>query len=191
MVQIPPQKLTLAEILASPQSNERCEFVDGEAIPKVSPKRFHAGVQKALIKLLDNWAQPRGHFYPEWGVILKRRGQDWAPIPDLTYISFERLSADWLEDAACPVPPDLAIEIISPDQTFGEMTEKATDYLTAGVLRVWIIDPKVQSITVFAPDSSPITYRGDRVLSDRLFSDLQLTAQQVFQQAGLSVGDGA
>ena len=188
MVQTPPQKLTLAEFLASPQSNDRCEFVDGEAIPKVSlsPKRFHAGVQKALIKLLDNWAQPRGHFYPEWSVILQRRGQDWAPIPDLTYVSFERLSAEWLEDAPCPIPPDLAIEIISPDQTFGEMTEKATDYLAAGISRVWIVDPKAQSITIFAPDSLPVTYRGDRPFTDPLFPDLQLTAQQVFQQAGLS-----
>jgi hypothetical protein len=31
------------------------------------------------------------------------------------------------EDAPCPVPADLVIEIISPDQSFGDMAEKASD----------------------------------------------------------------
>ena len=84
------------------------------------------------------------------------------PVPDLLYISNERLTLDEFEDGPCPVPPELAIEIISPDQTFGEMAEKATDYLNAGVLRVWVVDPKAKSITVFAPDTAPTTYRGER-----------------------------
>ncbi|WP_277878045.1 Uma2 family endonuclease [Leptolyngbya sp. FACHB-261] len=46
-----------------------------------------------------------------------------------------------MADEACPIAPELVIEIISPGQTFGEMTQKATDYLSAGVLRVWIVDP--------------------------------------------------
>ncbi len=65
------------------------------------------------------------------------------------------------------------------------MAEKATDYLNAGVLRVWVVDLKAKSITVFAPDTAPITYRRDRLLTDPRFPGLELTAQQVFQQAGL------
>ena len=34
-------------------------------------------------------------------------------------------------------------QIISPDQSFGAMAEKAIDYLNAGVARVWIADPKI------------------------------------------------
>lgn len=178
--------LTLEEFLAFPNSDHAYELINGEAIPKMSPKRFHAGVQKALINLLDDWAKNRGHFYPEWAVILKRNNTDWVPVPDLTYISYDRLEANWLEDTACPIPPDLAIEIISPDQTFGNMAEKAADYLSAGVLRVWVIDPQAQTITVFLPNAVPQTYKGDNIFSDPLFPNLEITPQQIFQQAGLA-----
>jgi Uma2 family endonuclease len=185
MTQAVTRKLTLQEFLTLPEGEHYHELINGEAIPQVSPKRFHCGVQKALLFLLDPWTEKRGFFYQEWAVTLTRQGQDWVPVPDLLYISYDRLAADWPEDSPCPVAPELVIEIISPDQTFGKMVEKATDYLNAGVMRVWVIDPKAKSITVFTLDAAPMTYRGDRLLTDPLFPGLELTAQQVFQKAGL------
>ena len=87
------------------------------------------------------------------------------------------------------MPPELVVEIISPDQSFGSITEKALDYLAAGVLRVWIVDPSSQSITVFMPDTVPQLYRDQRVLDDAQLPGLVLTAQQVFQRAGLRAND--
>ncbi|HBE50777.1 MAG TPA: Uma2 family endonuclease, partial [Cyanobacteria bacterium UBA11369] len=86
-------------------------------------------------------------------------------------------------DGACSVPPELAIEIISPGQTFGELAAKARDYLDAGVLRVWVVDSQARSITVFYPDAPPQTYMGDTLLVDSLFEGLEITAQQVFELA--------
>ncbi len=185
MIQAVTRKLTLQEFLSLPEGEPYHELINGEAIPQVSPKRFHCGVQKALLFLLDPWTENRGFFYQEWAVILTRQGQDWVPIPDLLYVSYDRLAADWPEDGPCPVAPELVIEIISLGQTFGEMIEKAADYLSAGVLRVWVVDPKSRSITVFMPNAVPVTYRGDHPLTDSLFPGLELTAQQVFQKAGL------
>ena len=104
---------------------------------------------------------------------------------DLCYTSNTRLSADWILDEACPVAPELAIEIISPGQTFGDMTEKATDYLKAGVAIVWLVDPKSQSITVFCPDTLPRTFRGNSAIADNLLPELEITPLQIFKQAGL------
>ncbi len=193
MVHSPSKPLTLADFLALPEGETAYELVDGAIIPKMSPKRFHSKTQKALLRILDDWCSDRASAAPivrgevgiEWAVILTRNQADWVPVPDLLYVSYDRLSRDWNEDAPCPVPPELVIEIISPGQSFGEMTEKATDYLAAGVLRVWVLDPKVQSVTVFAPDSLPKTYRGTTVIADPLLPDLDLTAQQIFQASGL------
>jgi Uma2 family endonuclease len=185
MTQAVTRKLTLQEFLVLPEGEPYNELIDGEAVPKVSPKRFHSRSTGSLFTLLNLWGQDKGEVGIEWAIVLTRHGKDWVPVPDLLYISNERLTLDEFEDGPCPVPPELAIEIISPDQTFGEMTEKATDYLNARVLRVWVVDPKAKSITVFAPDTAPITYRGDRPLADQLLPGLELTAQQVFQQAGL------
>lgn len=38
------QRMTLAEFLASPESDQNYEFIDGQAIRKMSPKRFHASL---------------------------------------------------------------------------------------------------------------------------------------------------
>jgi Uma2 family endonuclease len=114
-----------------------------------------------------------------------RNGKDWVPVPDLLYISYSRLSQDNIVDEACPVPPDLAIEIILPDQTFAEMAEKATDYLQAGVLRVWVIDAKAKAVTIFYPDAPPHTKRGNDSLADLLLEGITFTPQDIFQQAGI------
>lgn len=66
------------------------------------------------------------------------------------------------------------------------MTEKATDYLKAKVQRVWIIDTRAKTITVFYPDALPQTKRSTDSLEDSLFEGLQITPQQIFQKAGIS-----
>ncbi|MEW6496218.1 MAG: Uma2 family endonuclease, partial [Cyanobacteriota bacterium] len=106
-------KLTLQEFLALPQGDITYELVDGEAIPKMSPKRFHSRLTGALYTLLTQWCQEQGEVGIEWAVTLTRNGQDWVPVPDLLYISYTRLSRDRVLDEACPIPPELAIEIIS------------------------------------------------------------------------------
>ncbi|PSO85558.1 MAG: Uma2 family endonuclease [Cyanobacteria bacterium QS_3_48_167] len=176
-------QLNLEEFLALPDNDTACELIEGKVVPKVSPKRFHSKVTGALFILLSHWCQNRGEVGIEWAVTLKRRGKDWVPVPDLSYISYERLPKDRLRDEACPVSPELTIEIILPEQTFGQLAEKATDYLDAGVLRVWIVDSRARSITVFYPNAAPRTYTAAMPLTDLLFPELQLTAERVFQQA--------
>lgn len=179
-------QLTLEEFLALPDDDVACELIDGKAVPKMAPKFFHSMVQSALLILLSEWSQGRGRIGTEWSIILKRQGKDWIPAPDLLYISYERLPLDWMRDEACPTPCELAIEIISPGQTFGELTAKATDYLAAGVSRVWIVDNQAKSITIFYPDAPPQTCTGSMSLADPTFPELQLTAEQVFQKARLT-----
>ncbi|MEH2397661.1 Uma2 family endonuclease [Nostoc sp.] len=190
MIQLKTQ-LTLEEFLALPEGDIISELIDGEAVPKfkndvMSPKFFHSSITGALFILLSAWAQGKGRVVIEWAIKLTRNQQDWVPVPDLTYISYNRLSADWLQDEACPVAPELVIEIISPGQTFGEMTEKATDYLKAKVQRVWIIDTRAKTITIFYPDILPQTKRGTDRLEDSLFEGLEITPQKIFQQARIS-----
>ncbi|HCF30443.1 MAG TPA: Uma2 family endonuclease [Cyanobacteria bacterium UBA11049] len=178
-------KLTLQEFLALPEGDITYEFVDGQAIPKVSPKFFHSTLQAALIILIRAWCKGKGRICPEWAVILERQGQPWVPIPDLTYISDERLPRSWKRNEACPALPELVIEIISPDQSMKELESKAVDYLKAGVSRVWIVDPEVQSIQVFSPDRESQLYTDTMAIADSLLPGLELTPKQVFAEAEL------
>ncbi|MBH8562152.1 Uma2 family endonuclease [Nostoc sp. CENA67] len=184
MTQVKSQ-LTLKEFLALPEGDITYELVDGKAKPKMAPKRFHSRLTGAIYIILTPWAKNHGEVGIEWAVTLKRKGRDWVPVPDLFFVSYSRLNSDVIEDEPCPIPPDLAIEIISPDQTFGEMSAKATDYLDAGVMRVWVVDAKAKTITIFYPDARPQTKIGEDSLEDSLFEGLQITPDQIFQQAGI------
>lgn len=177
-------KLSLQEFLDSPEINEGFEFVDGKVVPKVSPKYKYSSLQLRLLLTLNQWCESSGcgRVLPEWAVILQRRGKDWVPVPNLTYVSYERLSADWDEDEPCPVIPELVIEIISPGQSFGEMTQKATDYLIAGVSRVWVADNQAQSITSFGANEFPQTFWINDTISDDLLPGLFIPVTDLFAQ---------
>ncbi|BBC25400.1 Uma2 family endonuclease [Pseudanabaena sp. ABRG5-3] len=179
------QPLTLEEFLNLPDIDASYELVEGEAIKKMSPKFFHSSLTTIFWVELSSWCDGFGRVRVEWSVVLKRRGKDWVPVPDLLYVSHERLAADWREDAPCPVLPELVIEIVSPDQTFNQLAQKAMDYLSAGVDRVWVVYPPMRSLTVFFADRPPETYRGNRLLTDELFPNLAVTSEQFFVKAGI------
>ncbi|AFY36005.1 Uma2 family endonuclease [Calothrix sp. PCC 7507] len=178
-------KLTLEEFLSLPEGDVNYEFVDGYAVPKVSPKFFHSALQRALLFLIYAWCKGKGRTVAEWAIILKRKGKDWAPVTDLTYVSYERLPKSWQRNEACPIPPELVIEILSPDQTMKEFEEKARDYFAAGVLRVWVVDPEAMSIRVFLSDGVSQVYIDNMPIVDTLLPGLELTVRQVFQDAEL------
>lgn len=179
------KNLTVEEFWALPEGETNYELVDGRAIPKVSPKFSHSFLQGALLRLIYPWSKGRGKLGAELSVILKRNGRDWIPTPDVTYVSIDRLPKNWSVKTACPVPCDLAIEIISLGQTRTEFEEKSRDYLNAGVLRVWVIDPEVVDIAVYCPDGTLKFYIGDTKIVDDLFPGLELSTQLIFEEAEL------
>ena len=177
--------LTLEEFWALPKGETAYELVDGKAIPKVSPKEFHSTLTFALTTLLTRWAKSRGRVRLEWALTLKRNGRDWSPVPEVTYVSYERLPQSIFRNQACPVPPELVIEIISPGQTMKEFEEKARDYFNAGVTRVWVVDPEALSIIAFFPDGTKQTYTGNTKIIDTLLPGLELSPQLIFEEAEL------
>jgi Uma2 family endonuclease len=181
MVDTLTKKLTKAEFWVIADAGDindiTYELIDGVAVAKMSPKYFHAKSTLHLVRILDRWSDGRGRLGIEWAIDLC---DDYTPVPDLIYISFDRLPITWAENAACPVAPELAIEIISPGQTFGEMIQKASIYLKNNVSRVWVIDPTAQSLTVFYADVAPITYMGEQLISDHIFPGLSIVTNQLF-----------
>lgn len=178
----PLAQLTLQQFLEMPDGDITYEFVQGQLVPKMSPKQFHSTVTLALVLLIRQWCRGRGRVRPEWTIAVS---EAWAPVPDLLYVSYERLAAEWNLNQACPVVPELVVEVVSPGQSFGELARKARDYLAAEVLRVWIVDPEIRSITVFYPDAPAQTYTDTMPLVDSLLEGLEITAAQVFEVAEL------
>ncbi len=172
------KKLTKAEFWAiADAADVTYELIDGVTVAKMSPKYFHARATGKLYVILTDWAVNYGRVEIEWAIDLT---EAYTPVPDLSYVSFDRLPITWDENAACPVAPELAIEIISPGQTFGQMIQKASIYLSNNVLRVWIIDPSARTLTVLYADAAPVTYTGEQLISDPIFPELSIVTSQLF-----------
>ncbi|MEY3827559.1 MAG: hypothetical protein RLZZ148_2379 [Cyanobacteriota bacterium] len=107
MMQIPKSTLTLQDYLSLTDGDITYELVNGEAVPKMSPKRFHSRITGALYTILEEWNQGTGEVGIEWAVSLTKNGNDWCPVPDLLYISYQRLGDIPLTDDPCPIPPEL------------------------------------------------------------------------------------
>ena len=187
----PENELTQLEATETPTENQLTSEEslppppEEQPVPEMLPQRFVSKVTGALFTLLDLWCEDRGEVAIKRAINIKRTGGDWTQVPDLCYVSYERLPAGWMEDQACPTAPELVIDMISPKQTFGELVDKATEYLEAGVLRVWLVDCQARSITVFYSDARPRTYREAMELTDPLFEGLELIPELLFRQARL------
>ncbi len=173
-------KLTKSEFwqLADASIDITYELLQGEAIPKISPKYFHSRATGKIFAILDNWCQDQGRIGIEWAFDLDDEN---TPVQDLLYVSYHRLPRNWSENTACPVVPELAIEIISPGQFLGKLIIKAESYLQAGAEQVWILDPKFQSLTVLSIDRAIQTFINSMVFTDELFPGLEFTVDRLFQ----------
>jgi Uma2 family endonuclease len=143
---------TAADLLALPTGlGKRYELVTGE-IREMSPSGWrHGQVVSTLHTLLDSYI--RAHqlgrsFGAETGFLIERN-PDTVRAPDFAFIARENLPLEMPTEAFWPGAPDLAVEVLSPSDKMGEVDEKIEAWLTAGCAAVWVIDSKLQTVTVY------------------------------------------
>ena len=71
-------------------------------------------------------------------------------IPDVAYISWSRFPDGKVPNTPfLNIAPDLAVEVLSPSNTPGEMARKRAEYFESGVSVVWEIDPVARTVAVY------------------------------------------
>jgi Uma2 family endonuclease len=139
--------VTAEELLAMPAEDAVIELVDGE-IRKMSPAGFkHGDIAMLVGASLSTYVRQRrlGKVTAaETGFIL-RRNPDTVRAPDVAFVLAERLVET---TTYFPGPPDLAVEVISPNDTYTEVHAKVLDWLRSGVRLVIVIDPSKQSAAI-------------------------------------------
>ena len=135
-----------------PPAKPALEWVNGRILQKVSPRRRHALAQSRFVAALDAWAQVRGCGMAgtEWEFRIAPPGEDRRPlVPDVAYLSYERVPFDRLDDADIPrVAPNAVVEVLSPGDHQADVEEKVRVYLACGTSVVFLVDTKAQTVTV-------------------------------------------
>jgi Uma2 family endonuclease len=74
--------------------------------------------------------------------------------PDVSFVRYGRLPGGVLPKGWITIRPDLAVEVVSPNDTVEQLNEKLEDYEIAGIPLVWVIDPGSRSVMIYRGDGS-------------------------------------
>lgn len=127
---------------------EHAELVGGQVVEMVPPGARHGFIAIRMGRLLDEHVtdQRRGLVFSETGFILSH-DPPTVRGPDVAVVLAARVPSP-LPVRFFPGPPDLAVEVLSPDDRPAEVAAKVTDYLRAGTQAVWVVDPESGTVTV-------------------------------------------
>jgi len=154
------QTLTYQDYLALPETVQRQEIIDGGLIMSPAPSTRHqvvlGNLYRALHRFVSNHRLGIVLFAP-LDVIVQRRGKLRTRQPDLIYVSKARqhIITEQIEGG-----PDLAVEILSPQDTRRKITAKLNDYCKIGVRECWLVSIEAETVEVLSLSSKGIKRAG-------------------------------
>jgi len=158
--------LTAEDLWRMPGNGRLRELVRGELRMMAPAGGDHGGITNNIAYLLTSHAKANrlGQvFAAETGYMLTR-SPDTVRGADVSFIRAERIPPEGRPKGYWEIPPDLAVEVLSPTDTVEEIEEKVDDYLAAGTRAVWVVSPKRRTVTFYRPGSSPAIFsEGDTV----------------------------
>jgi len=170
-------KMTLAEFLES--DLEGYEYIEGELVPMPPTSLEHGDVSMSLISLLNVYVRENqlGRVYaPDTGFRVGER----MLIPDIAFISTDRLPDD--RRKASPVPPDLAVEVVSPSDKLYQVEEKAFAYLEAGTQLVWVVKPPSKTVSVYRSETDiTVLTRNDTLSGEEVIKGFSCQVAPLFE----------
>ncbi|RKU17212.1 hypothetical protein C6501_04550 [Candidatus Poribacteria bacterium] len=101
-------------------------------------------------------------------------------VPDIAIISTDRLPDD--QSKASPVPPDLAVEVVSPSDTLRRVEEKVFAYLEAGTQLVWVLSPTFKTVTVYRSETDiTLLTRNDTLSGEKVVEGFSCQVAELFE----------
>lgn len=169
-----PIRWTIHDLDALPENEELCrEIIDGELFVTRAPHWKHQQIIVTIGGALYQWSKQT-----KAGIVATSPGivpsQENSVIPDLIWVSNERLAA--IEDKAGHFTgfPELVIEVLSPGERniYRDKQAKLKLYSQGGVQEYWIVDRFNQTVEVYRQENGQLTLQSSLTKLDNLTSSL-------------------
>ena len=160
-----------------------CELVDGVLVEKTM------GYLESLLAIFIS--RKIGNFVEshKLGIVLGEAGTlrilpRQVRIPDVSFISWEKFPGGKLPKVQIPsLAPDLAVEVLSPGNTEGELRRKLLDYFSAGVRLVWYIEPASRTAKVYtSPDQCTVLDETQSLSGGAVLPGFDLSLRDLFAE---------
>jgi len=176
------QRVTYAEMLEWPDDGRRYELYDGEVVVVPSPVLRHQRVAFHVMDVLREYEESVGGLLvpAPFDIVLSQHN---VVQPDVVYFTPERrhLLNQW---SAAYVPPDLAVEVLSPSTETRDRGRKMELVARFGVPEYWIVDPEANTIEIRILRSAvyelAVTAHADDVVTSPTLTKLTFAASRVF-----------
>lgn len=107
---------------------------------------------------------------------------DTVRAPDIAFISKQNIPAELPREGFWPGPPDLAVEVLSPSDRTGEVDEKIDAWLAVGCAAVWVVDPKLETVTIYLSRTDiQVKTAGELLEGDPVVSGFSCAIDELFR----------
>ena len=175
------RRMTADDLLLMPDDGCRYELVRGE-LREMSPASHPHG------EYAGNMSASMGYYVLARGlgkIYVAEAGFQLAPdhvrVPDLAFVRKNRVDAARATPGYFPGPPDVAVEVISPNDRYTEVAEKVEDYLEAGALAVIVVNPRNRTVMIHrSPADVTMLTESDTLEVDDVISGWQMPVRDIF-----------
>jgi Uma2 family endonuclease len=131
------------------------------------PNLIHGALVVFLGHLLLGHVLPRRLGFVVTETRHANEAEDRAYLPDVAVVlrAGRALSQSDVTRGPLWMPPDLAVEVLSPDDRPGRVAEKVAFYLRAGVPLTWVIDPGERTLDAYRPGEPTEQFRESGIVS--------------------------
>jgi Uma2 family endonuclease len=177
-------RYTPEDLLHMPDG-DRYELINGELVERDRSfwSSYVAGVSYWLLGAFCQ-SNPLGWVVPE-GTSYKCFANEPGKVrkPDTSFIARERLSlAQAFAEGHLRLAPDLAVEVIAPNDLYYQVDDKVQEWLAAGVRLVWVVNPRTHRVRVFRADGTETALTAnDELTGEDVLPGFRCRVAELFQ----------
>jgi Uma2 family endonuclease len=162
-----PGPMTAEQFRRRPDPGYPEELVQGRVVAMSVPDRRHGYVCGRVDRIFGNFVDERdlGRVICNDSGVVTERDPDTVRGADIAYYSYSRLPRGTLPTGYGPEVPELVVEVRSVNDRWREILVKVSEYLSAGVMVVVVLDPEAQIAHIFSADDPPRMLAADEELT--------------------------
>jgi len=178
--------MTADELMRLPDDGQRHELVRGE-LRTMPPAGWEHGCETVEVTM-SLGAHVRQHRLGR--VVAGEPGfrlttaPDTVRAPDVAFVRRERLPTGAARRGYFQGAPDLAVQVISPNDLYTEVDEKVAEWLTHGTMMVLVVNPRRRTVAVHRPGQPVRTLGEDETLDgDDVVPGWTMAVREIFDEA--------